>query len=172
MQTLKWKNSLCLLLNTSQKSQAHGEKVTYRRLYLCGVYVMYHLSSVYFFRFSSVVRDKQLCTSWEKKMQAKQEKLLVKQYSLQLKEEKAKQKEVGWCCYPALYAALYVSDPPLIFVWFYRTRGKGERKTWSAEQRMNAKLRLCKWYVNTSKWLSLHWTPPELIHHYAYSNSS
>ncbi|XP_003978393.1 coiled-coil domain-containing protein 86 [Takifugu rubripes] len=44
-------------------------------------------------RFSSVVRDKQLCTSWEKKMQAKQEKLLVKQYSLQLKEEKAKQKE-------------------------------------------------------------------------------
>lgn len=63
-----------------------------------------------------MVRDKQLCTSWEKKMQAKQEKLLVKQYSLQLKEEKAKQKEVGWCFYPAVYAALCVCDIPLIFV--------------------------------------------------------
>ncbi|CAG11513.1 unnamed protein product, partial [Tetraodon nigroviridis] len=44
-------------------------------------------------RFSSVVRDKQLCTSWEKKMEAKREKLLLKQYSLQLKEEKSRQKE-------------------------------------------------------------------------------
>ncbi|XP_044045071.1 coiled-coil domain-containing protein 86 [Siniperca chuatsi] len=44
-------------------------------------------------RFSALVRDKPLCSSWEKKMKAKQEKDLVKQYSLQLKEEKAKQKE-------------------------------------------------------------------------------
>ncbi|XP_029949569.1 coiled-coil domain-containing protein 86-like [Salarias fasciatus] len=44
-------------------------------------------------RFSALVRDKPLCTSWEKKMQAKREKDLVKQYALQLKEEKAKQKE-------------------------------------------------------------------------------
>uniref|UniRef100_A0A3B4BKY9 Coiled-coil domain-containing protein 86 n=1 Tax=Periophthalmus magnuspinnatus TaxID=409849 RepID=A0A3B4BKY9_9GOBI len=44
-------------------------------------------------RFSAVVRDKQLCSSWEKKMQAKREKELVKQYSQQLKEEKARQKE-------------------------------------------------------------------------------
>lgn len=49
-----------------------------------------HLSS----RFSAVVRDKQLCSSWEKKMAAKREKALVKQYSSQLKEEKARQKEV------------------------------------------------------------------------------
>ncbi|CAJ1052354.1 coiled-coil domain-containing protein 86 [Xyrichtys novacula] len=44
-------------------------------------------------RFSAVVRDKQLCTSWEKKMEAKREKQLVQQYSSQLKEEKARQKE-------------------------------------------------------------------------------
>ncbi|XP_074544169.1 coiled-coil domain-containing protein 86 [Halichoeres trimaculatus] len=44
-------------------------------------------------RFSAVVRDKQLCSSWEKKMEAKREKQLVKQYTLQLKEEKARQKE-------------------------------------------------------------------------------
>ncbi|KAL3996541.1 p38 MAP kinase [Sarotherodon galilaeus] len=44
-------------------------------------------------RFSALVRDKQLCSSWEKKMEAKREKALVKQYSLQLKEEKARQKE-------------------------------------------------------------------------------
>ncbi|KAM7009701.1 coiled-coil domain-containing protein 86 [Tautogolabrus adspersus] len=44
-------------------------------------------------RFSVLLRDKPLCSSWEKKMQAKREKDLVKQYTLQLKEEKAKQKE-------------------------------------------------------------------------------
>ncbi|XP_076584949.1 coiled-coil domain-containing protein 86 [Chaetodon auriga] len=44
-------------------------------------------------RFSALVRDKPLCSSWEKKMAAKREKDLVKQYSLQLKEEKARQKE-------------------------------------------------------------------------------
>ncbi|XP_071360957.1 coiled-coil domain-containing protein 86 [Trachinotus anak] len=44
-------------------------------------------------RFSALVRDKPLCSSWEKKMQAKREKELVKRYSLQLKEEQAKQKE-------------------------------------------------------------------------------
>ncbi|KAF3687727.1 Coiled-coil domain-containing protein 86 [Channa argus] len=44
-------------------------------------------------RFSAMVRDKPLCTSWEKKMEAKREKQLVKQYTLQLKEEKARQKE-------------------------------------------------------------------------------
>ncbi|XP_055779858.1 coiled-coil domain-containing protein 86-like [Salvelinus fontinalis] len=44
-------------------------------------------------RFSAVVRDKQLCSSWEKKMEAKREKELVKKYSLQLKEDKAREKE-------------------------------------------------------------------------------
>ncbi|XP_019955846.1 coiled-coil domain-containing protein 86 [Paralichthys olivaceus] len=44
-------------------------------------------------RFSALVRDKPLCSSWEKKMQAKREKDLVKQFTLQLKEDKAKQKE-------------------------------------------------------------------------------
>ncbi|KAM9362508.1 coiled-coil domain-containing protein 86 [Symphorus nematophorus] len=44
-------------------------------------------------RFSALVRDKPLCTSWEKKMEAKRQKDLVKQYSLQLKEEKTRQKE-------------------------------------------------------------------------------
>ncbi|XP_070683895.1 coiled-coil domain-containing protein 86 [Pempheris klunzingeri] len=44
-------------------------------------------------RFSALLRDKPLCSSWEKKMEAKREKELVKQYSVQLKEEKAKQKE-------------------------------------------------------------------------------
>ncbi|XP_029010447.1 coiled-coil domain-containing protein 86 [Betta splendens] len=44
-------------------------------------------------RFSALVRDKTLCTSWQKKMEAKREKDLVKQYCSQLKEEKARQKE-------------------------------------------------------------------------------
>ncbi|KAM9315007.1 coiled-coil domain-containing protein 86 [Pholidichthys leucotaenia] len=44
-------------------------------------------------RFSAVVRDKQLCSSWEKKMEAKREKDLMKQFSVRLKEEKARQKE-------------------------------------------------------------------------------
>lgn len=44
-------------------------------------------------RFSALVRDKPLCSSWEKKMQAKREKDLVKQYTVRLKEEKAQKKE-------------------------------------------------------------------------------
>ncbi|XP_068583851.1 coiled-coil domain-containing protein 86 [Cebidichthys violaceus] len=44
-------------------------------------------------RFSALVRDKPLCSSWEKKMEAKREKDLVKRYTLQLKEDKAKQRE-------------------------------------------------------------------------------
>ncbi|XP_034448932.1 coiled-coil domain-containing protein 86 [Hippoglossus hippoglossus] len=44
-------------------------------------------------RFSALVRDKPLCTSWEKKMQAKQEKDMVKKFTTQLKDDKAKQKE-------------------------------------------------------------------------------
>ncbi|KAM9399391.1 uncharacterized protein ACWYII_031588 [Salvelinus alpinus] len=44
-------------------------------------------------RFSTLVRDKPLCSSWEKKMAAKREKELVKKYSLQLKEDKAREKE-------------------------------------------------------------------------------
>lgn len=44
-------------------------------------------------RFSALVRDKSLCTSWEKKMEAKQEKQRVKKYALQLKQDKAKEKE-------------------------------------------------------------------------------
>ncbi|CAB1328147.1 unnamed protein product [Coregonus sp. 'balchen'] len=44
-------------------------------------------------RFSALVRDKPLCSSWEKKMEAKREKELVKKYSVQLKEDKAREKE-------------------------------------------------------------------------------
>ncbi|XP_037530819.1 coiled-coil domain-containing protein 86 [Nematolebias whitei] len=44
-------------------------------------------------RFSSLVRDKPLCSSWEKKMEAKREKDLVKQFTARLKEEKAQKKE-------------------------------------------------------------------------------
>ncbi|XP_071751810.2 coiled-coil domain-containing protein 86 [Centroberyx gerrardi] len=44
-------------------------------------------------RFSALVRDKPLRSSWDKKMEAKREKELVKKYSLQLKEEKAREKE-------------------------------------------------------------------------------
>lgn len=35
-------------------------------------------------------------------MEAKREKLLVKQYTLQLKEEKSRQKEVSWSNNPAV----------------------------------------------------------------------
>ncbi|XP_037326935.1 coiled-coil domain-containing protein 86 [Pungitius pungitius] len=44
-------------------------------------------------RFSALLRDKPLCSSWDKKMAAKREKELVKNYTLQLKEHKVKQKE-------------------------------------------------------------------------------
>uniref|UniRef100_A0A1A7WW00 Coiled-coil domain-containing protein 86 n=1 Tax=Iconisemion striatum TaxID=60296 RepID=A0A1A7WW00_9TELE len=44
-------------------------------------------------RFSALVRDKPLSSSWEKKMQAKREKDLVKQFTVRLKEEKAQKKE-------------------------------------------------------------------------------
>lgn len=44
-------------------------------------------------RFSALLRDKPLRTSWEKKMEAKREKQLVKQYQQQLKDEQAREKE-------------------------------------------------------------------------------
>lgn len=44
-------------------------------------------------RFSALVRDKPLRTSWEKKMEARREKELVKKYQLQLKEEKNREKQ-------------------------------------------------------------------------------
>ncbi|KAM8879952.1 coiled-coil domain-containing protein 86 [Spinachia spinachia] len=44
-------------------------------------------------RFSALLRDKPLCSSWNKKMEAKREKELVKNYTIQLKEHKVKQKE-------------------------------------------------------------------------------
>ncbi|ROL46565.1 Coiled-coil domain-containing protein 86 [Anabarilius grahami] len=44
-------------------------------------------------RFSALLRDKPLRTSWEKKMEAKREKQVVKQYHQQLKDEQAKEKE-------------------------------------------------------------------------------
>lgn len=79
-----------------------------------------------------MVRDKQLCTSWEKKMEAKREKLLVKQYSLQLKEEKAREKEVSWTLrYPAVCAAHSTAILHISFCisWLRRRRGEGEKKT-------------------------------------------
>jgi len=50
-----------------------------------------------FCRFSALLRDKPLRTSWEKKMEAKREKQQVKQYHQQLKDEQAKEKEVSFC---------------------------------------------------------------------------
>ncbi|KAJ8335953.1 hypothetical protein SKAU_G00392950 [Synaphobranchus kaupii] len=44
-------------------------------------------------RFSALLRDKPLRSSWERKMEAKREKELVKKLALQLKEEKAREKE-------------------------------------------------------------------------------
>ncbi|XP_056312468.1 coiled-coil domain-containing protein 86 [Danio aesculapii] len=44
-------------------------------------------------RFSALLRDKPLCTSWEKKMEAKREKQQVKLYHQQLKDEQAREKE-------------------------------------------------------------------------------
>ncbi|XP_026060712.1 coiled-coil domain-containing protein 86-like [Carassius auratus] len=44
-------------------------------------------------RFSALLRDKPLRTSWETKMEAKREKQLVKQYHQQLKDEQAREKE-------------------------------------------------------------------------------
>jgi len=45
-----------------------------------------------------MVRDKPLCSSWEKKMEAKRDKDLVKRYTLKLKDDKMKQREVGSSC--------------------------------------------------------------------------
>ncbi|XP_060945291.1 coiled-coil domain-containing protein 86 [Limanda limanda] len=44
-------------------------------------------------RFSALLRDKPLCTSWKRKMQNKQDKDMVKKFTTQLKDDKAKQKE-------------------------------------------------------------------------------
>ncbi|KAM9449699.1 coiled-coil domain-containing protein 86 [Clarias gariepinus] len=44
-------------------------------------------------RFSALLRDKPLRSSWQKKMEAKREKDLLKQYHQQLKDNKAKEKE-------------------------------------------------------------------------------
>ncbi|KAK2909285.1 hypothetical protein QQF64_000604 [Cirrhinus molitorella] len=44
-------------------------------------------------RFSALLRDKPLRTSWEQKMEAKREKQLVKQYQQQLKDEQIREKE-------------------------------------------------------------------------------
>ncbi|XP_043093444.1 coiled-coil domain-containing protein 86 [Puntigrus tetrazona] len=44
-------------------------------------------------RFSALLRDKPLRTSWEKKMEAKREKQLVKQYQQRLKDEQSREKE-------------------------------------------------------------------------------
>lgn len=55
-----------------------------------------------FCRFSALVRDKPLRTSWEKKMEVKREKQLVKQYHQQLKDEQAREKEVRFCPETAL----------------------------------------------------------------------
>lgn len=77
-----------------------------------------------------MVRDKQLCTSWGKKMEAKREKLLLKQYSLQLKEEKARQKEVSWSCNPVTCAVKTLSSLVYLCVpLFSRQTGRGEKNT-------------------------------------------
>lgn len=68
-------------------------------------------------------------------MEAKREKALVKQYSLQLKEEKARQKEVrrqavsdaglsDHCVVNALHLTCFC-----VFACFNRKRGKEEKRT-------------------------------------------
>ncbi|XP_073540471.1 coiled-coil domain-containing protein 86 [Phyllobates terribilis] len=44
-------------------------------------------------RFSNMVRDRPLCTSWEVKMKQRQEKKLLKSLAQQLKDEKQQEKE-------------------------------------------------------------------------------
>ncbi|XP_030643830.1 coiled-coil domain-containing protein 86 isoform X2 [Chanos chanos] len=44
-------------------------------------------------RFSALLRDKPLRTSWEKKMEVRREKELLKKYQQKLNEEKAREKE-------------------------------------------------------------------------------
>ncbi|XP_066516746.1 coiled-coil domain-containing protein 86 [Hoplias malabaricus] len=44
-------------------------------------------------RFSALLRDKPLRSSWEKKMEAKREKDLLKKYQQQLKDQQAREKE-------------------------------------------------------------------------------
>ncbi|XP_072526271.1 coiled-coil domain-containing protein 86 [Salminus brasiliensis] len=44
-------------------------------------------------RFSALLRDKPLRSSWQKKMEAKREKELVKKYHQQIKDQKAQEKE-------------------------------------------------------------------------------
>ncbi len=56
-----------------------------------------------FCRFSALLRDKPLRTSWEKKMEVKREKQLVKQYQQQLKDEQARGKEASLCLKPASF---------------------------------------------------------------------
>lgn len=75
-----------------------------------------------------MVRDKQLCTSWEKKMEAKREKLLVKQYSLQLKEEKAREKEVSWMCVILLYVRPTARSSFINHLVFPGSVGKEEKE--------------------------------------------
>ncbi|MCJ8748954.1 hypothetical protein PDJAM_G00170580 [Pangasius djambal] len=45
-------------------------------------------------RFSALLRDKPLRSSWQKKMEAKREKEMVKQYHQQLKDNKTREKEI------------------------------------------------------------------------------
>lgn len=59
-------------------------------------------------RFSALLRDKPLRSSWDRKMVAKREKELVKKFALQLKEEKAREKEVLYVCL-CMYTCLCVS---------------------------------------------------------------
>lgn len=64
-----------------------------------------------------MVRDKPLCSSWEKKMEAKREKELVKQYTLKLKEDKAREKEVQLCedLTPVMFKYLHLFSLMLFF---------------------------------------------------------
>nr|XP_033776592.1 coiled-coil domain-containing protein 86 [Geotrypetes seraphini]XP_033776593.1 coiled-coil domain-containing protein 86 [Geotrypetes seraphini]XP_033776594.1 coiled-coil domain-containing protein 86 [Geotrypetes seraphini]XP_033776595.1 coiled-coil domain-containing protein 86 [Geotrypetes seraphini] len=44
-------------------------------------------------RFSAMVKDRPLCTSWEQKMKVRQEKRLLKDFAKHLKDEKQREKE-------------------------------------------------------------------------------
>uniref|UniRef100_A0A8C1GIS4 Coiled-coil domain-containing protein 86 n=1 Tax=Cyprinus carpio TaxID=7962 RepID=A0A8C1GIS4_CYPCA len=59
-------------------------------------------------RFSALLRDKPLRTSWEKKMEAKREKQLVKQYHQQLKDEQAREKEASLCTKTVTFCLLFL----------------------------------------------------------------
>lgn len=91
-------------------------------------------------------------------MEAKQEKLLVKQYSLQIKEEKARKKEVSWSSNDAVCAA---HDTVILHLSFYfilqekRKRREENLKRRAANERKAEIVQVVRQLIKGSKrWCS------------------